>query len=82
MAEELIGGLSGSAGAALGAGIAMGASALAAGWSQGSVGSAAMGAVAERPELEKNVLVYLVLPEILAILGFVIAFFLIGTIGE
>lgn len=81
MAEEMIGGLTTGAGAALGAGLAMGLSALGAGWSQGSVGSAAMGAVAERPELEKNVLVYLVLPEILAILGFVIAFFLIGNMG-
>ncbi len=78
MAEEVVGGLSTGAGAALGAGIAMGASALAAAWSQGSLGSAAMGAVAERPELEKNVLIYLVLPEILAILGFVVAFFLVG----
>ncbi len=67
--------------AALGAGLAMGLSAIAAAWSQGSVGSAAMGALAERPELEKNVLIYLVLPEILAILGFVIAFMLIGKVG-
>ena len=67
--------------AAIGAGLAMGLSAVAAAWSQGSVGSAAMGAVAERPELEKNVLIYLVLPEILAILGFVIAFMLIGKVG-
>ncbi len=67
--------------AALGAGVAMGISALAAAWSQGSLGSAAMGAVAERPELEKNVLVYLVLPEIIAILGFVIAFLLISKVG-
>lgn len=80
MTEELASLTTGS-GAALGAGIAMGLSALAAGWSQGSVGSAAMGAVAERPELEKNVLVYLVLPELLAMLGFIIAFFLIGKIG-
>ena len=72
--------LSTGAGAALGAGFAMGISALAAAWSQGSVGSAAMGAVAERPELEKNVLVYLVLPEILAILGFVVAFLLVGKV--
>lgn len=78
---EATGGLTTGAGVALGAGIAMGLSALAAAWSQGSVGSAAMGAVAERPELEKNVLVYLVLPEILAILGFVVAFLLVGKLG-
>ena len=79
---DVVEGLSAGAAAALGAGIAMGLSALSAAWSQGSVGSAAMGAIAERPELEKNVLIYLVLPEILAILGFVIAFMLVGSVGE
>jgi V/A-type H+-transporting ATPase subunit K len=67
--------------AALGAGLAIGLSALAAAWSQGSLGAAAFGAAAERPELEKNVLIYLVLPEILALLGFVVAFLLIGKMG-
>ena len=72
---------SAGAGAALAAGIAMGLSALGAAWSQSSIGAAAMGAVAERPELEKNVLVYLVLPEILALLGFAIAFLLVGQVS-
>jgi len=67
---------------AIGAGIAMGLSALAAAWSQGSLGSAAMGAVAERPELEKNVLIYIALPEILALFGFIVAFLLLQTIGS
>ena len=58
---------------AIGAGIAMGLSALAAAWSQGSLGAAAMGAVAERPEMEKNVLIYIVLPEVLAVFGFLVA---------
>lgn len=66
--------------AAIGAGLAMGLSAVAAAWSQGSLGSAAMGVVAERPEFEKNVLIYLVLPEILAVLGFVVAFLLTGAV--
>ena len=79
--ETLASGMSSGAGAALGAGIAMGLSALAAAWSQGSLGSAAMGVIAERPEFERNVLIYLVLPEIVAILGFVIAFLLLGKIG-
>lgn len=82
MATEAVEGLSTGAATALGAGLAMGVSALAAAWSQGAVGSAALGAIAERPEFEKNVLIYLVLPEILAILGFVIAFMLIGTLGH
>ena len=67
--------------AAIGAGLAMGLSAIAAAWSQGSLGSAAMGVVAERPEFEKNVLIYLVLPEILAVLGFIIAFMLQGSVA-
>jgi len=65
---------------AIGAGIAMGLSALAAAWSQGSLGSAAMGAVPERPELEKNVLIYIALPEILALFGFIVAFLLTQAI--
>jgi V/A-type H+-transporting ATPase subunit K len=67
---------------AIGAGIAMGLSAIAAGMSQGSIGSAAMGAVAERPELEPKMILYLALPELLALLGFVIAFFLIQGISS
>lgn len=82
MAETLATeGLTGPAGIALGAGIAMGLSALAAGWSQGSFGAALMGTIAERPEVEKNVLIWLVLPEILAILGFATAFLLISKLG-
>ncbi len=81
MVDATTGGLTTGGAIALGAGLAMGLSALSAAWSQGSVGAAAMGAVAERPEMEKNVLIYLVLPEILAILGFVIAFMLIGKLG-
>lgn len=58
---------------AIGAGIAMGLSALAAAWSQGALGSSAMGVVAERPEFEKNILIYIVLPEVLAVFGFLVA---------
>jgi len=65
--------LTSEGGIAIGAGIAMGLSAIAAAMSQGSLGSAAMGAIAERPELEKNVLIYLVLPEVLAVFGFLVA---------
>jgi len=72
--------LSSGAAAALGAGFAMGFGAFAAAWSQGAVGSALMGAIAERPELESKALIYLVLPEVLAVLALVIAFMLIGMI--
>ncbi len=78
---DVVSALEPGAAAALGAGIAMGVSALAAAWSQGAVGSAALGVIAERPEFEKNVLIYLVLPEILAVLGFIIAFLLYTSVG-
>ncbi|MBI5046212.1 hypothetical protein HZC07_00575, partial [Candidatus Micrarchaeota archaeon] len=48
---------------------------------QGSIGSAAMGTVAERPELESKMILYIALPELIALLGFVIAFFLIGKVS-
>jgi F0F1-type ATP synthase membrane subunit c/vacuolar-type H+-ATPase subunit K len=79
MAE--IAALTSEAGIALGAGLAMGLSALAAAWSQGSLGSAAMGVAAERPEFESKMLIYIVLPEILALLGFAIAFLLALKVG-
>ncbi|MFH0885269.1 MAG: ATPase [Candidatus Micrarchaeota archaeon] len=74
-------GMSPEAGIALGAGIAMGLSALAAAWSQGTLGASALGAVAERPELEKNILIYIVLPEVLAVFGFLVAVLLWLKIG-
>jgi len=67
---------------AIAAGLAMGLSALAAGWSQSAIGSSAMGLVSERPEMEGKVLLWIVLPEILALLGFVIAFLLIDKLGK
>jgi V/A-type H+-transporting ATPase subunit K len=70
---DATGGLTTGAGAAIGAGIAMGFSALAAAYSQGSLGSAALGVAAERPEFEKNVLIYVALPETLALFGFLVA---------
>jgi V/A-type H+-transporting ATPase subunit K len=74
-------GITSDAGMALGAGIAMGISALAAGWSQGTLGSSALGVVAERPEFEKNILIYIVLPEVLAVFGFLVAVLLWLQIG-
>ena len=86
MAEETVAQMSSDGMIAVGAGIAMGLSALAAAWSQGTLGSAAMGVVAERPEFEKNVLIYVVLPEVLAVFGFLVGVLLwlklAGLVGE
>lgn len=54
----------------IGAALATGLGALAAAWSQGTLGAAALGVAAERPEFEKNVLIYVVLPEVLVVFGF------------
>jgi V/A-type H+-transporting ATPase subunit K len=76
-------GLVGSAGGfGIGAGLAIGLSAIGAGLSQGSLGSAALGIVAERPEFERNILIYIVLPEILVVFGFLIAILLWLQIGS
>ena len=63
------------------AGLAMGLSALAAAYGEQAIGSAAMGATAEDEKLFGKGLVLTVLPETLAIFGFVIAFLLIGEMG-
>lgn len=66
---------------ALGAGIAMGMAALGTAWAQSAIGSSGMGVIAEKPEEFTKVLICLALPETLVILGFVIAFFLVGKVG-
>ncbi len=66
---------------ALSAGLVMGISALAAAWSQSALGSSAMGMVAERPELESKVIIYIALPEVIALFGFIIAFLLASSLG-
>jgi V/A-type H+-transporting ATPase subunit K len=82
MAEETAAAFLTDSGAiAMGAGLAMGVSALAAAWSQGTLGSSAMGVVAERPEFEKNILIYIVLPEVLAVFGFLVAVLLWLQLG-
>jgi len=58
---------------ALGAALAMGLSALATGYAQARIGSAAVGAVAEKPELLGRVILLIAIPETLVILGFAVA---------
>ncbi len=62
----------------LGAALAMGLSALGAGWAQARIGSAGQGTLAERPEERVFVLVLTALPEVIALLGFVMAIILNG----
>jgi len=62
----------------LGAALAMGMSALAAGWAQARIGSAGQGTLAERPEERVFVLTLTALPEVIVLLGFVMAILLNG----
>ncbi|MHA1594018.1 MAG: V-type ATP synthase subunit K [Candidatus Baldrarchaeia archaeon] len=61
---------------ALGAGIAVGLAGLGAGLGMGAAGSAAMGAIAERPEIFGRTMIYIVFIEAIAIYGLVIGFLL------
>jgi V/A-type H+-transporting ATPase subunit K len=62
----------------VGAALAMGISAIGAGWAQAKIGSAGQGTLAERPEERVFVLVLTALPEVIALLGFVMAIILKG----
>lgn len=63
---------------ALSAGMAIGLSSLAAAWAEKEIGSAAIGAMAEKEELFGKVLILTVIPETIVIFGLVIAYLIIG----
>ncbi len=60
------------------ASLAMGLAGLAGAYAEAAIGAAAMGATAENPSLFVRGLIMTVLPELIAVLGFVIAFLLIS----
>lgn len=64
----------------LAAAVAVGLGAIGTAWAQSRIGAAAAGAIAERPEMGGLMLVFLALPETMVILGFLVAFFVIGKI--
>lgn len=68
------------AGIALAAGLALAGGALGTGRAQASIGAGGTGALAEKPELFTNVLILVALPETILVMGFVIAFLLMGRI--
>jgi V/A-type H+-transporting ATPase subunit K len=63
---------------ALAAGLAMGLSALGAGYAQAKIGSAGAGTLAERPEVSIWVITLQALPEVIVLLGFVSSIMLVG----
>ena len=62
----------------VGAALAMGMSAIGAGWAQAKIGSAGQGTLAERPEERVFVLTLTALPEVIVLLGFVMAILING----
>ena len=63
---------------AIAAGLAMGISALAAGYAQAKIGSAGAGTLAERPEVSIWIITLQALPEVIVLLGFVSAILISG----
>jgi V/A-type H+-transporting ATPase subunit K len=66
---------------AIGSGLAVGLSALAAGIAEKEIGSAAIGAMAEKEELFGKGLILTVIPETLVIFGLVVAILILGLAG-
>jgi V/A-type H+-transporting ATPase subunit K len=66
---------------AIGAGLAVGLGALATGYAQARIGSAGIGAIAEKPELTGRVILLVAIPETLVILGFAVAAMIIVLLG-
>jgi V/A-type H+-transporting ATPase subunit K len=67
--------------AAVGAGLAILGGAIGTGMVQGAIGSAGLGLIAEKPEEFGKALLFLVLPETILILGFVIAILILLGFG-
>jgi len=63
---------------AIGSGIAVGLSALAAGTAQKEIGAAAIGAIAEKDEMFGKALIFTVIPETLVIFGLVVAILILN----
>lgn len=66
---------------ALGAGLAVGLAALATGFAQARIGAAAMGLIAEKPELAGRAILLVAIPETLVILGFAVAAMIVLLLG-
>lgn len=65
----------------VGAGLAVGLAAIGTGLAQSRIGAAAMGAIAEKPELTGRAILFVAIPETLVILGFAVAAMIIVLLG-
>lgn len=77
-AEAAAGPWQATVGKAVAAGLAMGLSAIGAGYAQGKIGSAGAGALAERPDVSIWIITLQALPEVIVLLGFVSAILITG----
>lgn len=66
---------------AIGAGLAIGVSALATAWAESTIGTAAIGAMAEKESLFGKALILTVIPETIVIFGLVVAILIVGLAG-
>ena len=66
---------------ALGAGLAVGLTAIGTGYAQARIGSAGIGAIAEKPEVAGRVILLVALPETMIILGFAVSAMRIVLLG-
>jgi len=81
LAQEAAGGSGSATGwGYLAAAVAIGASSLGAGLAVAVVGSAAMGAISEKPELAGRVLIFIGLAEGIAIYGLIVAVMILGKL--
>ena len=55
------------------AALAVGIAAIGTGWAQSRIGSAGVGALAEKPDLRNTVILLVAMPETMIVLGFVVA---------
>lgn len=58
---------------AIGAALAVGLAALGTGYAQARIGSAGVGAIAEKPEVAGTIILLVAIPETIIILGFAVA---------
>jgi V/A-type H+-transporting ATPase subunit K len=57
----------------LGAGLAIGLTALATGWAHSRIGAAGAGVIAEKPEMVGSIILLIAIPETMVVLGFAVA---------
>lgn len=66
---------------AVGAGLAVGITALGTGYAQARIGAAGAGVIAEKPEIMGRIILLVAIPETMVILGFAVAAMILLLLG-